>query len=99
MTGLKMVMISYNEAVELEVMEALASCGIENYSKVMGTFGRGHSSGAHLGNDIWPGRNNLLYVCCPAEQAAGVMAAVRKLRTEIGPEGIKAFLLPVEETT
>lgn len=99
MTELKMVMISYNEAVDLEIMEALSSCGLKNYSKVMGVFGRGESSGAHLGNDIWPGRNNMVYVSCPDEAAGKLMKAIRDLRQKIGSEGVKAFLLPVEEIT
>ena len=29
--GLKMVMISYNSAIDVEVMEILEKCGIKNY--------------------------------------------------------------------
>jgi hypothetical protein len=95
----KMVMISYNEAVDMEVMEMLEACGLKNYSKVNGIFGRGNSSGTHLGSDIWPGRNNVLYVCCPADAARKLMEAVRGLRQGLGQEGVKAFLMPVEEST
>lgn len=96
---LKMVMLSYNQAIDSEVMETLAGCGLNNYSKVLGTFGRGNASGTHLGNDIWPGKNNILYVACSEEQARQLLALVKELRKKLGREGVKAFVLPLEEIT
>lgn len=96
---MKMAMISYNEAIESDVMDVLSSCALKNYTKIAGTFGKGASSGTHLGNDIWPGRNSLLYVACDENQAKQMLAGVRELRKKLGKEGIKAFVLPVEEAT
>ncbi|MBN1913737.1 MAG: hypothetical protein JW788_04985 [Candidatus Omnitrophica bacterium] len=94
---MKMVMISYNEAVELEVMEVLSGCALKNYTKINGVFGRGESSGAHLGNDVWPGRNNLLFVACEEEQAKKLISCTKELRKVLGKEGVKAFIVPLEE--
>jgi hypothetical protein len=96
---MKMVMIAYNEAIDAEVMEVLGNCGVENYTKIMSAFGKGVTSGTHLGNDIWPGRNSILYVACEEKQAKQMLSCVRELRKKLGPEGIKAFLLPIEELT
>jgi len=96
---LKMAMIVYNEALDDEVMEVLESCAMKNYTKVAGVYGRGVTSGTHLGNDIWPGRNNILYVACEEKQAKQMLSCVRELRKNLGKEGIKAFLLPIEELT
>lgn len=96
---LKMVLIAYNEAIDLEVMEAMENCGLKNYTKVMGVFGRGENSGTHLGNDIWPGRNNLLYVAAQEKEAKQLILAIKELRKTLGKEGIKAFILPSEEIT
>jgi len=96
---LKMAMIVYNEALDDEVMEVLESCAMKNYTKVAGVYGRGTTSGTHLGNDIWPGRNNILYVACEESQAKQMLSCVKKLRKSLGKEGIKAFLLPLEELT
>ncbi len=96
---LKMVMITYNEAIDAEVMEVLENCGLQNYTKVMGVFGKGATSGTHLGNDIWPGRNNILYVACEQQQAQKILACVKELRKKLGKEGLKAFVLPIEEIT
>ncbi|HPB68393.1 MAG TPA: hypothetical protein PLT76_09690 [Candidatus Omnitrophota bacterium] len=96
---LKMVMLVFNEAVELEILEVLEQCGVKNYTKIPETYGRGTTSGGHEGNDIWPGRNTIFYVACPEENAKKMLDAVRGLRKTLGEEGVKAFLLPLEELT
>ncbi|MCX5708644.1 MAG: hypothetical protein NTY14_06720 [Candidatus Omnitrophica bacterium] len=96
----KMVMISFNEAIDFEVMEVLEqSCALNNYTKIPGVFGKGSSSGTHMGDDIWPGRNNLLFICCSEKEAQALMSSVKQLRTKLGKEGVKAFVLPVEAIT
>ena len=95
----KMVLIIYNEALDDEIMEVLNRCAGNNYTKVTGVFGRGNTSGTHLGNDTWPGRNNILYVASEEKQAKQLLCEVRQLRKNLGKEGIKAFILPLEETT
>jgi nitrogen regulatory protein PII len=95
----KMVMVTYNEAIDLEVMEVLNNCGIKNYTKATAAFGKGATSGMHLGNDIWPGRNNILYAVCEEQEARQAISCVKELRKKLGQEGVKAFVLPVEEST
>jgi len=96
---MKMVMIAYNEAIDDEVMEVLQHCGLQNYTKIKGVFGKGATSGTHLGNDIWPGRNNILYVACQENEAKQLISCIKELRKKLGKEGIKAFILPIEEIT
>jgi len=96
---MKMIMISYNEAIDVEVAEALEKCNLKNYTKVAGTYGKGKTSGTHLGSDIWPGRNNILYVACRDEDVKPLIASIKDLRKALGREGIKAFVLPVEDMT
>lgn len=96
---MKMVMIAYNEAIDTEVMDILTNCGLKNYTKIMGTFGRGTTSGTHLGNDIWPGRNNILYIASEEKEAKQILVCVRELRKKLGSEGLKAFVWNLEEVT
>lgn len=96
---MKMIMISYNEAVDMEVMEMLENCGLKNFTKISETFGRGASSGTHLGTDIWPGLNNILFAACPDDAAQKTLAAVRELRKSFGKQGLKAFAWQLEEIT
>lgn len=98
--GVKMVMLAYNEAVDNEVMDAVQKCSLKNYSKIFGTFGSGTTSGIHLGNDIWPGRNNILYVACQDKEAKLLLSFINDLRhSSIGKEGIKAFVWNLDEAT
>jgi len=96
---MKMVMISYNEAVESEVMDSLTGCGLKNYTKITDTYGSGLTSGTHLGNDIWPGKNSLLYVACEDKEAKQLISCIRELRKILGREGVKAFLMPMDDMT
>ena len=96
---MKMVMLTYNEALDNEVMEILESCLMKNYTKISGVFGCGTSSGTHLGTDIWPGLNNILYVACEEAVGKKIIVLVKQLRKSLGVEGIKAFLMPLEEMT
>ncbi len=96
---MKMLMLAYNEAIDMEVMEVLENCAMKNFTKITGVYGYGSTSGTHLGNDIWPGRNNLLYVACDEKQTKQMLSCVKELRKKLGQEGIKAFILPLEEIT
>jgi len=96
---LKMVMIVYNEALDVEMKEVLEHCGVKNYTKVTGVLGRGTHSGMHEGNDIWPGRNNILYVACAENQVKQILVYIKDFRKKLSHEGIKAFALPIEEMT
>lgn len=89
---MKMVMVVYNEAVDADVMESLETCCLQSYTKVAGVFGRGDASGTHLGTDVWPGLNNILYVACDEKQAAFILDRVKELRKTLAQEGVKAFV-------
>lgn len=96
---MKMVMIVYNEAIDEEVLLAIRQCGLANYTKASAIFGKGETSGAHLGDDIWPGRNNILYVACEESRVKQLLIAVRELRKTLGKEGVKAFSWDLEDIT
>lgn len=96
---MKMVMISYNEALDSEVMESLEACGLKNYTKVNAVYGRGEASGTHLGDDVWPGRNSILYVSCEDAKAKDLFSGIKELRKKLGREGLKAFAWGLDEVT
>jgi hypothetical protein len=94
-----MVMISYNEAIDMEIMEVLEGCVMKNYTKILGVFGKGNTSGIHSGDDIWPGRNNILYVACEEKDASKILNCTKELRKKMGREGVKAFVWDLEDMT
>lgn len=96
---MKMMMIAYNEAVDDDVMDLLAKCGLNNYTKLISVYGKGNTSGTHKGDDIWPGLNNVLFVACEDAHAKEVVSHVREMRKGLGREGVKAFVWGMEEVT
>ena len=96
---MKMVMLSYNEAVNIEVMEIVNGCGLQNYSKITRTYGKGTASKTHMGTDVWPGLNYILYVACDDTQAGQIVIGINNLRKTLSKEGVKAFVMPLEQVT
>jgi hypothetical protein len=62
-------------------------------------FGKGITSGTHEGTDIWPGRNNILYIACDEKCSQKLLSCIKELKKTLGKEGVKAFILPLEEVT
>lgn len=96
---MKLVLIACNEAIDEEVMEMLERAGAHSYTKWTRVLGRGTASGPHLGSHVWPKRNNVLAVACDGETVAAILDGVRGLRARLGKEGLKAFVVPLEDVT
>jgi len=96
---MKMVLITYNEAVDKEVMEILDSNSIDGYTKWTKVLGKGKTSDPHLLTHVWPKANNVLAICTDDEKAEKLLEGTKRLRETIGKEGVKAFVLPVEAMT
>ncbi|OGW75137.1 MAG: hypothetical protein A2Z72_06915 [Omnitrophica bacterium RBG_13_46_9] len=95
----KMVMVVYNEVMDIEVSEILNQCAMQSYTKLAGVYGKGNVSGVHLGTDVWPGRNNVLYIACEEKDARQIVSCVKELRKKLGREGVKAFVWSLDEVT
>lgn len=97
---MKFMIIAYSEALDDEVMAALdgvgGGCCYTKWTKVLG---KGSRSGPHLNDHVWPKANNVLALALTGGQADGLLAAVRRLRETHGHQGIKAFILPLEEVS
>jgi nitrogen regulatory protein PII len=96
---MKMVMISYNEAVEEEVSEALEKLGVTGYTKWINVLGRGRTGGEHLGSHVWPEKNCVVFLAVDERKKKDIIEEVKALRKTVGHEGIKAFVMPLEEIT
>lgn len=96
---MKMVMIIYNEAIDEEVLEFLQACCIEYFTKWQKVLGKGQASEPHLDTNVWPGVNNVCMTVLEDKKVPAILSKVKELRARLGTEGIKAFVLPVEEST
>ncbi len=96
---MKMVMISYNSAINSQVMEILLRCGVEGHTRWTQVQGRGKSSGSHFGSEIWPGENSVLFCAVDENKAADLLKCIKELRMKFKTAGIKAFVWLLEEVT
>jgi nitrogen regulatory protein PII len=95
----KMAMISYNNAINSEVMEVLEKCGIDSYTKWTQVQGKGKTSGPHFGNEVWPGGNSVIFTAIETKESEELLECVKGLRMKLGKAGIKAFIWDLEAVT
>jgi nitrogen regulatory protein PII len=96
---MKLMVICYNVAIHEEVMDVLKETGIKNYTRFERAQGVGDLAGPHLGTNIWPAVNSVLAVAVEDDKKDRLIERIKELRKKLGKEGIKAFVLPLEEIT
>jgi len=96
---MKLVFIIHNIAITDEVMEVLEKLGLKNYTRWQEVTGVGTQSGPHLNTHVWPAKNSALAVVTEDEKANELMNEIRRLRKIEAKEGLKSFLLPVDDVT
>ena len=93
---MKGILVIYNAAVEEAVWEALADAGVEHYTKFEQILGHGEGSGPRLGDHIWPGHNNCLFIAAEGEKAAALTEGIKRARRRVAGEGLRAFWWEIE---
>ena len=96
---MKMIFIMYNIAINDEVMEIMKKAGIENYTRWERVTGVGKIRGLHMGTHVWPAVNSVLAVAVEDDKKDKLIEQIKEARKKLGKEGIKAFVLPLEEMT
>lgn len=96
---MKMVFVMYNIAINDEVMQILKDVEIEDYTRWERVAGCGKISGPHLGTHVWPAVNSVLATAVEDDKKDKLIRQIKELRKQLGKEGIKAFVLPIEEIT
>jgi len=86
-------------AIDRDVNEALEAAGINCYTKLINTLGKGQISEPHLNTDVWPGANYGTFVVIDENKAIEIMQHVRQMRKKLGSEGIKAFMWTIDDVT
>lgn len=95
---MKMILVVYNEAIDEEVLSSLEPAGMESFTKWQRVLGKGRQSEPHLNTSVWPGVNNVCMAVTDDKNVPGILNKIKELRLRLGKEGIKAFVLPVEES-
>jgi len=94
---MKLIVIAYNQALDSALKDILEETGAEGFTQWTRTYGKGRSSGPHLGTHVWPKANNVLAVAVEADAVEKLLDAVRNLKkNRAAGQGIKAFVLPCD---
>jgi nitrogen regulatory protein PII len=94
---MKTVLVICAPALEGLVMEALAGNGGSRYTKFPYLLGEGGHSEPHLDNHVWPGSNVGIFVATEDENIKKIVEAIKKIKSEHQKDGVKAFVIPIEE--
>lgn len=95
---MKMLFIVYSRESDETVLAALKRSGMQGYTKLKDVCGEGGETEPKLGSHIWPGINNALFVVVEDEEVNRGLDLVRQLKKEHPRTGLKAFVLPIEES-
>lgn len=94
---MKMLMVICPESRQADIRALIGQHDVRAYSEVAQVVGEG-ITGKRLGTQVWPGRSILLFTVIPDDKREALLAALRECRDSLYPgEGMKAFVLPVEE--
>ena len=94
--NMKMVMIVYNHALDDEMFDTLKESGITDFTKITGVTGAGES-GPHMGTNIWPATNNMLFVAATADQIKTLKKIGKQLSASFPEEGLRGFMFNLAE--
>jgi hypothetical protein len=94
---MKMLFVVYSREMDEAIIAAFKRSGLQGYTKMKEICGEGRDTGPKLGSHVWPGKNNALFVAVQDDEAAKGLDLIRQLKKEHPREGLKAFVLPVEE--
>jgi hypothetical protein len=92
------VLITYDRAIDEEILDSLAATDVTYHTKWREVLGVGRHD-PHLGTPVWPGLNNALLAVVPAGKKDALLEQVRALQGKFASAGLRAFVLPVLETT
>ncbi|OQW96469.1 MAG: hypothetical protein BWK77_04555 [Verrucomicrobia bacterium A1] len=94
---MKMLILIGPEGRERDLRDLIARHSVHAYSEFRNVTGEG-STGRHLGTSVFPGRSAVIFTVVPAEKMVELKAALAEFRkTLYADEGLRAFVLPVEE--
>jgi hypothetical protein len=94
MNGELMVYVVYDRAIDEEVIDLFEGLDIQNYTKWKDSLGVGRHD-PHLGNEVWPGLNNVVMAVMEEEKKQKLLNLIRALQASFPSVGLRAFVVPV----
>ena len=94
---MKMLLIIGPRARHAELITLIEVAGVHAYTELTQVTGEG-LTGKKLGTPEWPDRSTLLFSIVSDERVSALKASLKEIKTVLYPEeGLRAFVLPVEE--
>jgi len=93
----KFIFLIYNVVIENKVLDEIEKAGVKAYTKLPSIHGVGTHSVPHLDSLIWPGVNHGLFIAVEEEKKDEILNRMKKLKSTYSKEGLKIFVLPLEE--
>ncbi|MCJ7646420.1 hypothetical protein MUO65_05925 [bacterium] len=94
---MKLIFLIYNVVIENKIMEELEKANVKSYTKLPSIHGVGTHSAPHLDSHIWPGVNHGLFIAVEDEKKEEILKRMKELKSTYEKEGLKVFVLPLEE--
>jgi nitrogen regulatory protein PII len=94
---MKLIFVVYNVVIESKIMEELEKAKVKAYTKLPSIHGAGTHSAPHLDTHVWPEVNHGLFIAVEEEKKDEVLNRMKELKSIYKKEGLKVFVLPLEE--
>jgi len=94
---MKLIFLVYNVVIENKVTEELKKAEVKAYTKIPLIHGAGTHTVPHLNTHVWPSINQGLFIAIEEEKKDEVLNRMKKLKSIYKKEGLKVFVLPLEE--
>ncbi len=95
---MKAVFISFYKAFYVEIMEVLDKLEIRGFTFWEEVQGRGTKTGEpHYGTHAWPTLNSAILTFVPSEKVTPLLDEIQKLDESAPQQGIRAFVMPVDQ--
>lgn len=96
---MKSVFITYDQAHQENVIEALNDSNIRGYTLFEQTGGRGSKTGdPHLGSHAWPSMNSAIITIVDDYKVPIILERLKKLDSDNPMLGLRAFVWRIEQT-
>ena len=93
---MRLLTVVYDQGIDETLMEHLVELELSGWTKAFNCHGEG-GTGRKLGDPVWPGQNNILYLQVPDEQVAGIVDRLRRLQASFRLKpGITIWSQPVD---
>ncbi len=94
---MKMLMVICPDTRRADIRALIETHSVHAFTELKEVHGEG-STGKHHGTRIWPGKSSLFFTVVPNEKKDELIAALEACSVNLYPgEGLRAFVLPVEE--